>query len=670
MVFSRSPQFLEFISMKGGSIKRIFFGGIALISTLSMIVVLLWSRSFTEGHSGSFLEETYLDGKPELVAYCGGAWVWAEDRRLRRRTGVGEQESILLPAGVTALKADAETGYVYAADRMGVVHVFDSEFHPLYRIPLSGAIMDLALLDDGRMGVCYGMSAYGSDYFLSVIGPGEERLDSSGMPLGFATRLLATDGKSFYYATVNARLGRISLAGEQIWERILFQKPVSMAASKGGIVAAGDRRGGLVVYDREGKALWNAEASRFALRQVRFTPDGSRILAVDSRGVLFEYGIEGDLIGRLDFSSPTPAIRSLFDRGDATFALFEDGQIKRFDQATSKIAIGIGPFKVLVRFVVAGLCILAISGLVLVSRPVTQSVLRFAHGLIVGRTAYLLLLPTFTLLAIFNYIPVLTAFGYSFSKFSLTSPTEFVGLDNLRQMVSDPYVWVGFKNMLILLAAGLVKALTLPLLVAELVFWLPYARIRRVFRTLFVLPAVVPGIVAILIWKMIYDPYSGLINQTLQAVGLDEYTHAWLGEEQFALGAVIFYGFPWVGLLVFLVFLGGLIQIDRNVIEAAQIDGVSPWQRFLHIDLPYLEPKIKLVVTLVFIWSIQDFATVLILTGGGPGFATYIPALQMFKQIGEGANLGYASAIGLMLLAVVLVFTFLNMKLLRDDRSI
>jgi ABC-type sugar transport system permease subunit len=284
-----------------------------------------------------------------------------------------------------------------------------------------------------------------------------------------------------------------------------------------------------------------------------------------------------------------------------------------------------------------------------------------------ARVAYFLLLPTFLLLAVFNYYPMATALGYSFWKFSLTTPMEFVGWDNFRQMADDPYLRQGTLNMVLLLATGIVKLMALPLLAAELVFWIASPRWQQFFRAAVTFPAVVPGVVMVLVWKMIYDPYSGLLNLLLKAAGLETLQHAWLGDEHTALWAVVFFNFPWINLLIFLIFLGGLLQIDRNLFEAADMDGASVAQRFVHIDLPALRPKLQVALTLIFLWSVQDYASVLILTGGGPGVSTYVPALQMFEQISGGQNLGYSSAIGLVLFALVLGFTLLSRRLNRED---
>jgi len=217
-------------------------------------------------------------------------------------------------------------------------------------------------------------------------------------------------------------------------------------------------------------------------------------------------------------------------------------------------------------------------------------------------------------------------------------------------------------NMFIILVTSVVKVLTVPLLVAELVFWLKNKRLSFLFRSAFVLPYMVPGIVITFLWRMMYQPEAGLINQVLQILGLEHWQRAWLGDESWAIWSIVFAGFPYVDIFAFLILFGGLIAISRDVHEAAWIDGVNVWQRFWRIDVPMLRPQISLVLFFTFISSIQNAQFILIMTNGGPGVSTYVPGLQMYFQIAD-SQFGYASSIGLVLSVIVLMLTYVNSKL-------
>jgi ABC-type sugar transport system permease subunit len=246
------------------------------------------------------------------------------------------------------------------------------------------------------------------------------------------------------------------------------------------------------------------------------------------------------------------------------------------------------------------------------------------------KTAYILLIPTFTLLIAFNYSSVFIALTRAFTNWSWDRNTwgtmSFVGLDNFRLMIAEGYFLTGIKNMFIIMAAGVIKTMTVPLLVAWLVYSMKFNSQKTLFRLLFVLPMVVPGVVGALMWKQIYDPSIGLLNQLLGRLGLENLRQVWLGDERWALWAILFVGFPFVGVLPFLVFYGGLMDIDTGILESARIDGANRVKIFFRIQLPILSAQVKVLLILSFISSAQDFSGIYLLTGGGPDFRH--PALQ------------------------------------------
>jgi raffinose/stachyose/melibiose transport system permease protein len=281
--------------------------------------------------------------------------------------------------------------------------------------------------------------------------------------------------------------------------------------------------------------------------------------------------------------------------------------------------------------------------------------------------AYTFLLPALGLVLFFSYYPAGMAFYYSLTNFSLRSVTEFVGLRNYADvLMEDRYFRTGVVNMVIIVVTSVLKTVSVPLLAAELVFWLRNAPHQYVYRTLFVLPAVVPDLVFTLMWRQVYDPYTGLLNRLLGSVGLSEWQRAWLGDEGTALWAVIGVGFPFIGAFAFLIFLGGLLSINRDYFDAARVDGAGRWARFRHIDVPLLLPQFRILLFFAITGTVQGFAAIFVLTRGGPGTATYVPALQMYRRIGEG-DFGYASAVGVVLFVVILALTFVVLRFRRQD---
>ncbi len=274
---------------------------------------------------------------------------------------------------------------------------------------------------------------------------------------------------------------------------------------------------------------------------------------------------------------------------------------------------------------------------------------------------WLMLGPTVALLLVFNYIPAFGGLAMAFMRSESGQVIgPFCGLANFAAMAGDRFLHASLTNQLILLAANLAKTLIIPLLVAELIVHLRSSRLQLFFRTSFILPMVVPGMVGILLWRFVYDGSIGLLNQALEAFGLSGLTRAWLGSSQTALAAYIGIGFPWCGGLALLIYLAGLMNLDQEIWQCASLDGAVGWRRVWYIDIPLLRPQIRLLATLTVIGTLQDFGSLLVLTGGGPGLSTHVPALHMYFQAFRFNQFGYAAAIGFVLFLVIFGLSAFN----------
>jgi len=292
---------------------------------------------------------------------------------------------------------------------------------------------------------------------------------------------------------------------------------------------------------------------------------------------------------------------------------------------------------------------------------------RFFRALFKYRAAYLMLLPTFALLLVFNYYPVVIALARSFTDWNINQSSikeiNFIGFDNFVKMFTEGYFLIGLKNLLILIVTSFIKILTVPLFVAELVFLMRNDRAKYWFRFLFVLPMIVPGVVMTLMWNRIFDPAIGLLNNTLRLVGLESLERVWLGDPKTAIWAIVFMGFPFINAFAFLVYYGGLIDIPSSLFEAARADGSNGWWNFTRIHLPLIMPQIKMLIILTFISTVQDFSNILILTNGGPGTSTYVPGLELYFNATRFGQYGYACALGLVMFIAILGGTILNLKM-------
>lgn len=278
---------------------------------------------------------------------------------------------------------------------------------------------------------------------------------------------------------------------------------------------------------------------------------------------------------------------------------------------------------------------------------------------------YAFMLPTYLLVLVFAYQPAFSALYHSFFYWNGIRE-NFVGLDNFREFGRDPYFFNSVWNMIRLTVFRLATQLTLPLLVAVLIFRLRNHVAAYWYRTALVVPLVVPSIVTFLVWRWFFS-YEGLVNIVLRAIGHPDLVRAWFGDPDTALYALMFVGLPWAGGLGMLIYLAGLQQIPTEVVEAAVVDGVGTFSRFFHIELPLIVGQFKLLFILNLIDSLQQFTLPLVMTSGGPGWATMVPGLRMYQVTTGEYRYGYASAIGVALFVVILLFTYINQRYLRSN---
>ena len=299
--------------------------------------------------------------------------------------------------------------------------------------------------------------------------------------------------------------------------------------------------------------------------------------------------------------------------------------------------------------------------------PVNFARRQFRDGLKVWHL-YLFLLPTFIFLIIFQYYPALSALFHAFTKWNGAGISEWVGLQNFEDMLTDRILQASIKNMLVIVVWTVFRSIFFPLVVAEMIYSLRSQVAQYIFRLLFIIPIIVPFIVVMLVWRSILGPQPlGVLNAVLDAAGLGHLQQPWLGDPTIALRSVLFVGFPWVGAVGLLIIYAGLINIPEALNDAIKIDGGTVLQRIWFLDLPLILGQIKVVFILSLIGAIQEFAGILVLTNGGPAFSTTVPALHMYKTAFQGDRFGYASAIGLIMFILILGITYINMRYIKSD---
>lgn len=283
---------------------------------------------------------------------------------------------------------------------------------------------------------------------------------------------------------------------------------------------------------------------------------------------------------------------------------------------------------------------------------------------------YAMLTPTFALLAVFSLVPFLWAFVTSFYDYEVGGESRFVGMANYVEYFSDPTLLISIKNLLFMTLFGVAVVMTAPLIVAKLIFALRSERARYVYRVLFLVPIVVPGVATLMIWQgMIYGD-SGFLNELLRLVGREDLTRGWLADPRSVLWAIVFIGFPFASGINILIYYAGLAGIPESLHEAAELDGAKGLRKFLSIDVPLVMSQVKLLTILTVIGTVQGFEGIFILTKGGPGFKSMVPGLWMYMNAFSFQRMGYACAIGVMLFLVILGLTIINLKYFRSSEDL
>jgi ABC-type sugar transport system permease subunit len=274
-----------------------------------------------------------------------------------------------------------------------------------------------------------------------------------------------------------------------------------------------------------------------------------------------------------------------------------------------------------------------------------------------------MLLPSLLLIGVFSYYPAVRSLIGGFYTWNGFSPPVYSGVSQFRQYVGSATFGTEAKNIAILTGGSIAITLVAQFTAAEVVTHMP-RRSGTVAKYLLVLPIVLPPLILIEVWAYLLQPRSGLADVFLRAAGLPQPT--WLSDPHLALASILLIGFPWISNLGFLIFLGGLQNLPKDVLDASTIDGVGVLKRVFTIDVPLLLPQFRIVVILSGIFAVQNFIPILLLTNGGPGTASLVPGLDMYQSAFQNDQYGYGMAIGTLLFIVMLAFTLTAMRLLRS----
>lgn len=277
--------------------------------------------------------------------------------------------------------------------------------------------------------------------------------------------------------------------------------------------------------------------------------------------------------------------------------------------------------------------------------------------------AYLFLSPWIFSLLVFTAYPMLASFYFALSRYNILNPPEFVGVANFSEMfTNDPLFWKAVSNTLYYTLISVPLSLAISLGLAILLNF--SVRGIGIYRTIFYLPSLVPVVASTLIWMVLLNPRLGLVNAGLEAVGLPRV--GWLQSADWSKPGLILMSL-WTGVGgAMLIFLAGLQDVPQSLIDAAMIDGANGWDRFRHITLPLITPTIFFNLVMGIIGSFQVFGQVLV-SGGSGGQVGPLNSLLMYlvliyRNAFRFFNMGYASALALVLFIVLVLLTLLVVK--------
>ncbi len=265
-------------------------------------------------------------------------------------------------------------------------------------------------------------------------------------------------------------------------------------------------------------------------------------------------------------------------------------------------------------------------------------------------TPWMFLAPGLVVFGLAVLLPMVFTVGYSFTDWDGFGEMTFVGLDNYAQAAADPEFRDSFVHVLIYIAATLVLEVLVGLGLAGLVSMGPG---RLWFRVAIFTPVMLPLVVVAVLWSFVYNPDFGLLNGALEAAGLEDFQRIWLGDPSTALLAIsVVSGWVFAGFYM-IIFYAAFRQIPSEVMEAARLDGAGEWALFRRIKVPMIRGATGVAVLLCVTGGFQGFDLFFVLTNGGPYGTTEIPTTLLVKTVFRYGNVGYGSAMAVMLTGVV-----------------
>lgn len=279
--------------------------------------------------------------------------------------------------------------------------------------------------------------------------------------------------------------------------------------------------------------------------------------------------------------------------------------------------------------------------------------------------SYCFLAPVLVFFIIFVLIPMGMGVVTSFFKWTMTD-FSFIGLNNYVKLFQDEIFFKALRNTLIIVIGSVPIVVAFALFVASQTYEKSVFT-RSFFRCVFFLPVVTGTVAVTVVWKWIYDPMSGILNYVLKSTNVIEQNISWLGDKKYALIAIIVILLTTAVGQPIILYIASMGNIDKSLVEAAEVDGANKFQVFWKIKWPGLLPTTLYIVVITTINSFQCFSLIQLLTNGGPNHATDTLMFYLYKEAFSLSNYGYANTIGVFLAALIGLISFAQFKFLGSD---
>ena len=281
--------------------------------------------------------------------------------------------------------------------------------------------------------------------------------------------------------------------------------------------------------------------------------------------------------------------------------------------------------------------------------------------------AYLLIAPTIAVLCIFLYIPLFNAFRISLYKYKgYGEMTNFVGLSNYIEVLGDTKFHTAFWNTAKMIGLDILFSMTIAFFLAYVLF--RGIKFRNGFNAALFIPYLISTVVVGCIWRIIYDPSIGPLNQILDMLGLGNLAHAWLSEADTALPSIIV---TWIWKTIpfnMLIMYANIMTLPQDYLETADIDGANGWQKIRHIILPYMKPTFLTLMLLRVTNDLRAFDIVWTMSQGGPGGASEVVTSYVYREAFSKQKFGPATAASIVMMLMLIGVTIIS-QIIKSSRK-